>query len=77
MPIVHMTRRSSKGFLLLVNNIEILDLSVFGIWEDFGAREILLRDMPMICLQFGSFSKMFKIEKFHMFFSGWIFTQTV
>ena len=50
--------RSSKGFLiLLVKLLIFLIVAVYDIWEDLGAWKILLRDMPMICLQFGEFSK--------------------
>ena len=32
--------------------------AVYGIWEDLGAWKILLRDMPMLCLQILEFARM-------------------
>ena len=47
------TRRSSKGFLILLLKLLILLIfALYGIWEDLGAWKVLLWAMPMVCLQF-------------------------
>ena len=68
---ISMARRRSKGFLiLLVKLLIFLIFAVYGIWEDLGAWKILLRDMPMICLQFWEFSKMTQNREVSTFFSA-------
>ena len=48
-----LSRRSSKGFLVLLYKLWILLIfAVYGIWEDLDAWKTVLRDMPMICLHF-------------------------
>ena len=65
------SRRSSKGlFILLVKLLNFLIFAVYGIWQDLGAWKILLRDMPMICLQFWGFSKMSPNREASTFFSA-------
>ena len=72
------TRRSSKGFLiLLVKLLIFLIFAVYGIWDDLGAWKILLRYVPMICIQFWEFSKMIQNREVSTFFcSSWILPQT-
>ena len=42
-----------RGFFILSLKLLIFSiLVVYGIWEDWGAWKILLRGVPMICLQF-------------------------
>ena len=53
------TRGSSKGFsILLSKSLISLIFAVCDIWKDLAAWKILLRCLPMICLQFWEFSKM-------------------
>ena len=50
---ITLSRRRSKGFLILLVTLWIfLIVAVYGTWEDLGAWKILLRYVPMICLQF-------------------------
>ena len=46
----------------------LLFFAVYGIWDDLGTWKRLLRDMPMICLQFGEFSKMLQNREVSTFF---------
>ena len=64
-----MTRRSSTGFfILLVKWLLLLICALYDIWEDLGTWRILLRDMPMICLQFWESSKITQTREVSTFF---------
>ena len=66
---ISLARRRSQGFLILLLKLRILLIFVvYGFWEDLGALKILLRDMPMICLQFWELSKMTQNREVLTFF---------
>ena len=50
--------KSSLGYTRLVWGDLKLIFAVYGFWEGLAACKILLRGVPMICLQFWKFSKM-------------------
>ena len=67
----------SKGFLIPLSK-HIICFSLYGIWEDLAACEILIRGVADICLQFWELSKMTKHGEVYTFFSNVrIWTQTV
>ena len=54
------SRGSSEGFVILSLKqcFFVLLCAVHGIWENLAAWEILLRGVPMICLQFWELKQM-------------------
>ena len=64
-------RRQAATSLQRPVHVKLLNscvFAVYGIWEDLTAWKTLLRDMPMICLQFWEFSKMTQNREVSTFF---------
>ena len=52
-PTLSQTWRLCKGFLIvLIKYVKFVCFALYGIWIDLAACKILLRGVPVICLQF-------------------------